>query len=102
MSIDLYSKWKVHTEFFHLGWKDVDHFLYFHHGPDPKLKEGNFQQALAWACVSQTLEWLSAHGGNIEFSILLFSFLKGHAVCTGLFFKLFIQLYPDKLQLPPV
>lgn len=90
----------MHTEFFQLNWKDVDDiFPCFQHGPDPKLKEENFQQALA--CVSQTLKWLSVHGGKIEFSILLFSFLKGHAVCTGLFFKLFIQLYPDKLQLPP-
>ena len=28
---------------------------------------------------------ISARGGNIEFSILLFSFLKGHEVCAGLF-----------------
>lgn len=44
----------MHAEFFHLNWKDVDDFPCFQHGPDPKLKEGNFQQALA--CVSQTLE----------------------------------------------
>lgn len=56
MCADLYSKWKVHTEFFHLNWKDVDHFLCFHCGPDLKLKEGSFQQASVWACVSQTLE----------------------------------------------
>lgn len=85
----------------YLNWKGIDHFLCFHRGPDPKLEEEHSSShQLRSVCDRHRAGFLHAVG-TVDFPFCYFPLSKDMEFIPGDFLKLFIQLYPDQIQLPP-